>query len=71
METMQTVIGESHALNTALDHISNLAELIDLSWSQESVVPVKKSRQSAHFYLPGGRALHQIELRVATGKPAR
>ena len=25
METMQTVIGESHALNTALDHISNLA----------------------------------------------
>jgi psp operon transcriptional activator len=27
METMQTVIGESHALNTALDHISNLAEI--------------------------------------------
>ena len=25
METMQTVIGESHALNTALDHVSNLA----------------------------------------------
>jgi psp operon transcriptional activator len=25
METMQTVIGESHALNTALDHISKLA----------------------------------------------
>ena len=25
METIQTVIGESHALNTALDHISNLA----------------------------------------------
>ena len=25
METMQTVIGESHALNIALDHISNLA----------------------------------------------
>ena len=27
MEAMQTVIGESHALNTALDHISNLAEI--------------------------------------------
>ena len=25
METMQTVIGESHALNRALDHVSNLA----------------------------------------------
>jgi len=25
MESMQTVIGESQALNTALDHISNLA----------------------------------------------
>ena len=56
METMQTVIGESHALNTALDHISNLAEIDRSILVTGERVQVKKSRPiGSTSYLPGGR----------------